>query len=66
MADQSENARILIVTPEVTYHVDFDLPLDILNVKIDLIQLQMVLSADLVNASDAMEGEGRIRIVYRN
>jgi len=47
-------------------HVDLDLPLDILNVKIDLIQLQMVLSAVLVNASEAMEGEGRIRIACRN
>jgi two-component system cell cycle sensor histidine kinase/response regulator CckA len=43
-----------------------DLPLDILNVKIDLIQLQMVLSVVLVNASEAMEGEGRIRIACRN
>ncbi len=47
-------------------HVDLDLPLDILNVKIDLIQFQMVLSAVLVNASEAMEGEGHIRIACRN
>jgi PAS domain S-box-containing protein len=47
-------------------HVDLDLPLDILNVKIDLIQFQMVLSAVLVNASEAMAGEGNIRIACRN
>ena len=47
-------------------HVDLDLPLDILNVKIDLIQLQMVLSAVLINASEAMEGKWRIRIACRN
>jgi PAS domain S-box-containing protein len=47
-------------------NVDLDLPLDMFNVKVDLIQLQMVLSAVLVNASEAMEGEGRIHIACRN
>ena len=47
-------------------NVDLDLPLDMPNVKVDLIQLQMVLSAVLVNASEAMEGEGRIRVACRN
>jgi two-component system cell cycle sensor histidine kinase/response regulator CckA len=43
-----------------------DLPLDMLNVKVDLLQMQMVLSAVLINASEAIEGEGRIRIACRN
>ena len=47
-------------------NVDLDLPLDMPNVKVDLIQLHMVLSAVLVNASEAMEGEGRIRVACRN
>ena len=49
-----------------TIHVDTDLPQDILNVKIDITQMQMVLSNVLSNASEAMEGEGSIRIVCRN
>jgi len=44
--------------------VDIDLPRDILNVKADLTQMQMVLSAVLANASEAMEGKGRIRVAY--
>jgi len=47
-------------------NVDSDLPLDMPNVKVDLIQMQMVLSAVLVNASEAMEGEGCIRVACRN
>ncbi len=47
-------------------NVDLELPLDMLNVKVDLDQMQMVLSAVLVNASEAMEGQGRIRIACRN
>ncbi len=47
-------------------NVDLDLPRDMPNVKVDLIQLQMVLSAVLVNASEAIEGEGCIRVACRN
>jgi PAS domain S-box-containing protein len=42
--------------------VDTDLLLGIMNVKADLTQMQMVLSAVLTNASEAMEGKGRIRV----
>ena len=43
-----------------------DLPQDILNVKADLTQMQMVLSAVLINASESMEKKGSIRITCRN
>jgi len=47
-------------------HVDTDLPCCILNVKADLTQMQMVLSAVLTNASEAMKGKGgRIRVNYK-
>jgi PAS domain S-box-containing protein len=45
---------------------DTDLPRDIFNVNADLTQMQMVLSAVLANSSEAIEGEGRIRIACRN
>ena len=43
-----------------------DLPRDIFNVEIDLVQMQMVLSAVVVNSSEAMEGKGRICIACEN
>ncbi|NVL90558.1 MAG: response regulator [Desulfobacterales bacterium] len=46
--------------------VETELPGDISNVEVDLTQMQMVLSAVLSNASEAMEGKGRIRIITRN
>ncbi len=46
--------------------VETDLPDDISNVKVDPTQMQMVLSAILTNASEAMEDKGRIRIITRN
>jgi len=46
--------------------VDTDRLLGILNVKADLTQMQMVLSAVLTNASEAMEGKGRIQVVCRD
>ena len=46
-------------------HVDADLPRDTLNVKVDLAQMQMVLSDVLSNASEAMEGQGRIRVALQ-
>ncbi|MCP4614566.1 MAG: hypothetical protein GY845_38285, partial [Planctomycetes bacterium] len=39
-------------------NIETDLPRDTLNVKVDLTQMQMVLSAVLSNASEAMEGKG--------
>ena len=46
--------------------VDTDLPRGVCNVNADLTQMQMVLSAVLTNAAEAMDGKGQIRIVCRN
>jgi len=46
--------------------IETDLPRDIMNIKTDLTQLQMVLSAVLKNASEAIEDEGLIRVTCRN
>ncbi|MCD6533953.1 MAG: response regulator [Deltaproteobacteria bacterium] len=43
-----------------------DLPRDILDVLADPAQLQMVLSAVLINASEALEGKGHIRVACGN
>ncbi len=47
-------------------HVDTDLPPDTLSVKADVTQLQMVLSAVIHNAAEAMDGGGWIRVSIRN
>jgi len=49
-----------------TIQVETDLSADISNVKVDPTQMQMVLSAVLTNASEAMEDKGHIRIITRN
>ena len=46
--------------------VEMDLPSGISNLDADITQMQMVLSAVLSNASEASEGEGRIRISTRD
>ncbi|MBN1850983.1 MAG: PAS domain S-box protein [Deltaproteobacteria bacterium] len=46
--------------------IETDLPNDIQGIQADLTQMQMVLSAILSNASEAMEDQGRIRISCRN
>jgi len=46
--------------------IETDLPKDILNVKVDLTQMQMVLSTILTNSDEALEGPGRIRITTTN
>lgn len=46
--------------------IDMDLSLDASPVKADLAQLQMVLSTLLINAYEAIDGEGRIRISVRD
>jgi len=53
-------------TIDPAIRVETDLPDGISDVEIDLTQMQMVLSAVLTNASEAMEGKGRIRIITRN
>ena len=45
--------------------VETDLSRDISDIKADLTQVQMVLSAMLSNASEAIENKGRIRIITR-
>lgn len=47
-------------------HVNTDIPHDTHNVQADLTQMQMVLSAVLVNSSEAIKGKGRIRIACTN
>jgi two-component system cell cycle sensor histidine kinase/response regulator CckA len=46
--------------------LETDLPDGISDVEADATQMQMVLSAVLNNASEAIEGKGRIRIITRN
>ncbi|NQU16170.1 MAG: response regulator [Desulfobacteraceae bacterium] len=53
-----------IIKPAI--HVETDLSPDILKIEADLTQMQMVLSAVLANADEAIEYEGRIRIITRN
>ena len=53
-------------TLDPAVRVETDLPLDVMNVKADGTQMQMVLSAIMANSNEAMEGPGRIRISTRN
>lgn len=53
-----------ILKPSI--YIETDLPHDILSVNADLTQMQMVISAILFNASEAIRGRGRIRITCRN
>jgi two-component system, cell cycle sensor histidine kinase and response regulator CckA len=46
--------------------VETDLSKDISAVEVDTAQLQMVLSALLINSNEAIGGEGRIRIILKN
>jgi len=66
-SDFVRNALPLIehtIHPDV--NMDTDLPHDILPIKCDSTQMQMVLSALIQNASEAIEGKGRIKIASRN
>ncbi len=49
-----------------TIGVETDIPYDILNIKADLTQMQMVMSAIISNASEAIDSTGCIRIIGRN
>ena len=51
------------IKPEI--RVETDLPHDIPDVKADLTQMQMVISAVLNNADEAIEGQGCIRIITK-
>jgi PAS domain S-box-containing protein len=61
-----ETLSLVKHTIDSAIDVDTDLPRDILNVKGDLTQMQMVMSAVMTNASEAMEGKGRIQVACRN
>jgi len=54
-----------IVKPSIgpSIHVDTDLPRDTFKVNVDSVQMQMVLSAVVRNSIEALEGDGRIRII---
>ena len=52
------------IKPDI--RIETELPKDILNVKADLTQMQMVLSTILTNSDEAIEGPGRIRIIATN
>ena len=61
--DFVENALPIIhhlINPDIS--IETDLTAEVLNIKADQTQMQMVLSAILVNASEAIEGKGHIRI----
>lgn len=47
-------------------HLETDLPIGLKNVKADRSQMQMVLTAIMSNSNDAIEGEGRIRVLAKN
>ena len=47
-------------------HVETDLPNDIMSIEADVAQMQMVMSEILSNASEAIDGKGRIRITCNN
>jgi PAS domain S-box-containing protein len=49
-----------------TIGVETDIPYDILSIKADLTQMQMVMSAIISNASEAFDSTGCIRIMSRN
>ncbi|MBW1903566.1 MAG: PAS domain S-box protein [Deltaproteobacteria bacterium] len=56
---------ILNRTIDPSISIDTDLPEDIPGIKADCAQIQMILSDILINASEAMEGGGKIRISTR-
>ncbi|SPD71764.1 conserved hypothetical protein [uncultured Desulfobacterium sp.] len=57
-----ETLPFLTPMTENSIRIETDLPRDLPDIMADLTQLQLVLSAVLTNASEAIEGEGRIRI----
>jgi signal transduction histidine kinase len=57
---------LLIHDIKSTITIETDLPQDIQNIKADSVQMQMVLSATLSNASEAIEDRGNISISCRD
>jgi len=61
-----ETLPLIKQTISPSIRLETDLLHLILNVEADLTQMQMVLSAILNNSAEAIEGEGRIRIITKN
>jgi PAS domain S-box-containing protein len=57
---------ILMSSLDPSISIETEFQGDMAKVEVDRTQMQMVLSALLANASEAMTGEGRIRILVRN
>jgi len=53
-------------TLKPSVRLETDLPVDLMQVKADRTQMQMVISAVVANANEAIENEGRIRVSVRN
>jgi two-component system cell cycle sensor histidine kinase/response regulator CckA len=65
--DFLENTLSLVEhTLKPSVRLETDLPLDLMEVKADRTQLQMVMSAIVANANEAIEKEGRIQVSARN
>jgi len=65
--DFLENTLSLVAhTLKPSVRLETDLPLDLMQVKADRTQMQMVVSAVVANANEAIEKDGRIRISARN
>jgi PAS domain S-box-containing protein len=58
----SDTVRLTEHTLNPEVRVETDLPPTVSDINADLMQMQMVLSALIANANEAMEGPGRIRI----
>lgn len=62
-----ENTLSLVEhTLKPTVCLETDLPLDLMQVKVDRTQMQMVISSIVANANEAILKEGRIRVSARN
>ncbi len=53
-------------TVDQNIHIDTDIPVDVFSLKVDITQMQTVLSAIIANASEAIEGKGRIKVICKN
>ena len=62
----SDTLSLIKHTLKASVSIETGLSDDIMNIETDLTQLQMVLSAVLKNASEAIEDEGLIRVTCRN
>ena len=61
-----ETLSLLKHTISPSIQLESDVPKDTFNVKVDLTQMQIVISAILSNSSEAIDGEGLIRVSCRN